>query len=102
VGVDLLDVQVDREAHTGGIQIGFLLTERAFVTVEILSQDGRRVAVVAANQQESIGRHRYLWDGRHQAGGRPGPGCYTVRISAEPTYSSYHYFQKVIERKVRL
>jgi DNA-binding beta-propeller fold protein YncE len=102
VGVDVLDVEVDRDVHTGGFDITFLLTERAFVTVEILDGGGRRVGALAVQKQEPVGRHRYAWDGRAPGGGTLKAGRYTIRITAEPTYSSYHYFQKVIERQIRL
>jgi flagellar hook assembly protein FlgD len=82
--------------------IGFTLTERAYVTVDILDDQGRFLGTLVAKKQEPIGRRGYHWDGRRPGGDRLPGGRYTVRITAEPTYSSYHYFQKVVERGVKL
>jgi len=53
-------------------------------------------------KEEPLGDRKYLWDRRDAAGNLAAPGEYRVKITAEPTYSSYHYFQKVVEKRVKL
>jgi hypothetical protein len=101
VGVDLLDVDVRPAAEGRGCLIRLVLTERAFLTIEIVDDQKRVVAILLSGKQESSGFHQYRWDGQRPGGGSLPTGVYTVRITAEPTYSSYHYFQKVVEKTVR-
>ena len=102
IGVDLLDVRVDPDPAGAGWMIHFFLTERGYVTVEVRDQEGRTVGQLASGRQMSIGPHDIRWDGRRPGGRSLPEGFYTVRITAEPTYSSYHYFHKTVDRQVRL
>jgi flagellar hook assembly protein FlgD len=72
------------------------------VTVEIRDQENRTVGQLASGRQMSIGPHDIRWDGRCPGGRALPEGSYTVRIIAEPTYSSYHYFHRTVDRQVRL
>ena len=101
VGVDLLDVGATHQPAGDEVDIRLLLTERAYLTVEIRDADGELVKTILDRKQEPIGRHLYRWDGRDTGGALSSPGQYTVRIIAEPTYSSYRYFEKVVEKKIR-
>jgi hypothetical protein len=102
IGVDLLDVGIDSDHSNSGFIIRFFLTERAYVTIEVRDEEDHLVGVLAANQQWSTGRHRVPWGGRRPGGGTLPAGWYTVRITAEATYSSYHYFQKTVSERIRL
>ncbi len=102
VGVDLLCPQIRSVEERGGLTISFVLTERAYLTVEIRDDHGDLVKALIVNKQEPIGSCEYRWDGRGVGGEVVPPGQYRVRIVAEPTYSSYHYFRKIIEERVKL
>ena len=102
VGVDLLCPQIRSVGERGGLTISFVLTERAYLTVEIRDDHGDLVKALIVNKQEPIGSCEYRWDGRGVGGEMVPPGQYRVRIVAEPTYSSYHYFRKIIEERVKL
>jgi DNA-binding beta-propeller fold protein YncE len=102
IGVDLLDVGIEPDLSGEGFQIHFFLTERAYVSVEVRDDREQVVGVLMANRQQSIGPHNVRWDGRGSGARTLSEGWYTVRITAEPTYSSYHYFQKVVNRRVKL
>ncbi len=101
IGVDLLDVGIEPQSSGLGFIIRFFLTERAFVTIEILDQGERLVGVLVSDRQQSIGRHEIRWDGLRPGGGSLPSGECTVRITAEPTYSSYHYFKKTVDVAVK-
>ena len=102
IGIDLLDVEVASNPAGSGWMIRFLLTERGYVTVEVLDQEGSPVVLLVSNRQMSSGPHDVRWDGRRSGGGSLPEGLYTVRMKAEPTYSSYHYFHKTVERPITL
>ena len=102
VGVDLLNVEVSPSSEERGIEIRFFLTERAYLTVDIWGEHGRLVNTVVAGKGEPIGNGEYWWSGRDAQGTVLPSGQYKVRIVAQPTYSSYHYFQKVVEKRVKL
>ncbi len=102
VGVDVLDLQVYRDSRGLGFVIRYFLTERAYVTVEIQDRHGKSVRALLARKEEPIGHREYRWDGRDSQGKALPPGGYTVKMVAEPTYSSYRYFQKVLEERIRL
>jgi len=101
IGVDLLDAGIEPDPSGSGFVIHFFLTERAFVTAEVLDRGEGLVGVLVSNRQQSSGRHEIRWDGLRPGGGSLPPGGYTVRITAEPTYSSYHYFQKTVDVPVK-
>jgi len=101
IGIDLLDVQVYPDPAGSGWLVHFFLTERGYVTVEIRDREDRPSGLLVSQTQMPSGPHDLRWDG-HGAGGVNLPkGFYTVRITAEPTYSSYHYFHKTVERRIR-
>jgi len=100
IGVDVLDVRVDPDPAGRGWLIHFFLTERGFVTVEIRNSEDRQIGLLVSHRQMAIGGHDVRWDGRRPGGASLPEGSYTVRITAEPTYSSYHYFAKTVERRI--
>jgi hypothetical protein len=96
IGIDVLDAGIDRNPAGSGWLIHFYLTERGYVTVEIRDGENRPAGLLVSNRQMSIGPHDLRWDGRRPGGGPLPEGPCTVRITAEPTYSSYHYFKKTV------
>lgn len=102
VGVDLLHVEVGPSSGEEGIKIRFFLTERAYLTVDIWEDHGGLVKTLVAGKEEPIGNGEYWWNGRDAQDAALPSGQYKVRIVAEPTYSSYHYFQKIVEKRVKL
>lgn len=102
VGVDILHLEVCLNLEGEGIVVRFFLTERAYLTVNIWDDHGELVKSLFSEKMEPLGSREYRWDGRDMSGEMVAPGQYRVRIVAEPTYSSYHYFQKVVERRVKL
>lgn len=102
VGVDLLRVDVRPSSTKRGLLIRFFLTERAYLTIDIWDDQGELIKTLMAEKIEPLGRREHLWDGRDAGGNVVPAGQYRVRIMAEPTYSSYHYFRKVVEKRVKL
>jgi hypothetical protein len=102
VGVDLLRVEVQPSSTEKGLLIRFFLTERAYLRMDIWDDQGELVRILAAEKIEPLGRREHLWDGRNARGDVVPSGLYRVRIIAEPTYSSFRYFQKVVEKRVKL
>jgi flagellar hook assembly protein FlgD len=100
--VDLLHVEVDPSFGGEGIKIGFLLTERAYLTVDIWDNHGGLVKTLVAEKEVPIGNREYRWNGLDAQGKEMPPGQYRVRIVAQPTYSSRHYFQRIVEKRVKL
>jgi hypothetical protein len=60
--------------------IGFSLSERGPVTIEVFGADGRLVRVLVDKVLDP-GGHRALWDGRDHRGVRVAPGTYFYRMS---------------------
>jgi len=102
VGVDVLRVEVGQNSGEGKVKIRFFLTERAYLTIDIWDDRGEKIKTLVTAKEEPLGDRKYLWDRRDAAGNLAAPGEYRVKITAEPTYSSYHYFQKVVEKRVKL
>jgi hypothetical protein len=102
VGVDLMRVEVGPSSGEEGISIRFFLTERAYLTVDIWDSQGELIKTLVAEKEAAIGIGEYWWNGRDAQGDVMSPGQYRVRIVAEPTYSSYHHFQKIVEKRVKL
>jgi hypothetical protein len=102
VGVDLLRVEVSQNSRAEKVKIRFFLTERAYLTIDIWDDHGERIKTLVTAKIEPLGDRTYFWDGRDATGNLAAPGEYRVKITAEPTYSSYHYFQKVVEKRIKL
>ena len=101
IGIDLLDVRVDPDPAGRGWIVHFFLTERGYVTVEIRDRENGLAGLLVSNRQMASGPHDVRWDEGSAGGAGPPDDRYTVRITAEPTYSSYHYFKKTVERRIR-
>jgi streptogramin lyase len=102
VGVDLLRVEVNPIFGEEGIKINFFLTERAYLTVDIWDNHGKLVKTLVVEKEAPIGSGEYRWNGLNAQGEAMPPGQYKLRIVAQPTYSSYHYFQRLVEKRVKL
>jgi hypothetical protein len=61
--------------------VRFTLPEAMDATVEILSVDGRRVAVLAGGRRFVAGENVVRWDGRNAAGSPVASGVYLFRIT---------------------
>jgi hypothetical protein len=107
IGTEILDLEATPasfEPGTGEVHLSYFLTETARVTVELLDRRGRLVHTLVEGRRRAIGRNRERWDGTTGGRGRePVPrGRYTLRITAQPTYSSGKYFQDTAEIEIML
>jgi DNA-binding beta-propeller fold protein YncE len=124
IGTEILDLEAAPASFEAGaeeVTVSYYLTETARVTVELLDDRGRVVHTLVESRRRAIGPNRERWDGipgrpprrapRDQtrdstAGDRPPgplpPGPYTLRVTAQPTYSSGKYFQDTAEIEIML
>ncbi len=58
------------------------LNRPASITLQVLSEDGRRQVTLIRNRRRSARRHRFFWDGYNAAGNPVAPGEYTIQASA--------------------
>ncbi|MFQ6003400.1 MAG: NHL repeat-containing protein, partial [Candidatus Zixiibacteriota bacterium] len=112
VGTDILNPSVNYEK--GHLKIDYFLTEPSFVSIDILDGktnkivrnvtkkafrfSGRRTEFLSEGAISSS-RHRNRYPNRSR---KLSPGRYRVRVKIEPTYSSYHYFSKTIEKEIEI
>jgi len=97
IGTEILGLEAtppSLEPGAGEVSLSYYLTETAKVTVDLLDRRGRVVHTLVDGRRRAVGRNLERWDG---TSGRPaGPlpaGRYTLRVTAQPTYSSGKYFQ---------
>lgn len=94
VGVDVKNFKLSVDEKNRKINVSFLLTEHAYMTVTIESK----------KDSWKLSERKRIREGeRNESFDIPlsiSPGSYTIKFVFEATYSSYKYFQKTIERKV--
>ena len=106
IGTEIRDLAADPASFkpgSGEVHLSYYLTETSRVTVELLDGRERPVATIVDGRRRSIGPNRERWDGTAGRPPRPvPPGRYTVRVTAQPTYSSGKYFQDTDDIEVIL
>jgi len=119
IGTDCFDFSVTHDTARGLFRFRYFLTEPSFVTTDILDSKQRLVTRLWTRQFRRSGRQTDYWSGRiwtvadsvfirekltrsplYQKGKQIPPGKYIVKYKIEPTYSSYHYFEKIITAKL--
>jgi flagellar hook assembly protein FlgD len=63
------------------VELGFALSEKQDVNIDVYDISGRRVRTLQ-NGILSAGENRVHWDGRTDGGARVSEGIYVVRMSA--------------------
>jgi hypothetical protein len=62
--------------------IAYSLATQTHVTLALFSVTGQRIRTLV-NQVEAAGRHRVVWDGAGQSGGKVTPGVYFYRLHTD-------------------
>lgn len=120
IGTDVFDLAAATVPGKNLFQFSYFLTEPAFVTTDILDLAGRLITRLWQKQFKVSGQQCDYWSGRigsladsvfikenrkpspqYQPGQLIPPGTYLVRMQIEPTYSSYHYFKKVMTARLK-
>jgi DNA-binding beta-propeller fold protein YncE len=92
-GADAVSLTAGQEERK--IRIRFFLTERAYVSAEILDSAGRTVKKLAENQDLEIGKQELDWSPEPAAK----PGDYRLKMRVMATYSSRDRIAKEIIRE---
>lgn len=71
----------DRDRKARSVRLGYTLTKRARVGIEVLNAQGDVVRTRGARVQ-SKGKREWTWDGRGDAGSFVAPGSYTLVLTA--------------------
>ena len=115
IGTDCFDFKVTKSSDQELHQFSYFLTEPSFVTTDILDEKNRLVTRLWTRQFRTSGMKQDFWTGRiyevadsvfvkENVKASPyyrkyqiiAPGKFKVKYRIEPTYSSYHYFEKII------
>ncbi len=118
VGTDCFNFKVQTRPDQNIFEFKYFLTEPSFVTTDILDDKHLLVSRLWTKQFHYCGWQTDYWGGRIwsvpdsifvKENYKPSPlyqkhktipdGKYFVRYKIEPTYSSYHYFEKKIARE---
>lgn len=118
IGTDCLDFSVTAHHNKSMFRFNYFLTEPSFVTTDILDEKQRFITRLWTKQFRRSGKGSDYWGGQIRAVEdsilirekyEPSPlfnkvkfipsGKYIVKYRIEPTYSSYHYFEKIITSK---
>lgn len=115
IGTDCFNFQVTTQANQAIFEFKYFLTEPSFVTTDILDEKDLLVTRLWTKQFRTTGWQKDYWGGRIwtiadsvfvKENYKPSPlyqklkiippGKYKIKYIIEPTYSSYHYFKKII------
>ena len=118
VGTDILDLESNRLADKGVVELDFTLTEPTFITLKVEGNGLKRKTIFEKRKYFTGPRKIYL-DGnwnvvanskienlRHHGNSlnskftKVEPGKYKFKIKVESTYSSYKYFSKEVETSI--
>ncbi len=83
------------------VEINMYLTERTYAKIEVLSDD-EVIREVYEHKRLHQGAVSVDWDMKDASGDRVHPGEYTIRMTYEPTYSSYGFFDDEISTKIKI
>jgi len=118
IGTDYFDFSVTKHSSRNLLQFKYLITEPSFVTTDILDSEKRLITRLWTKQFRRSGKQTDYWSGRIWTVAnsvfikekyKPSPlyqkmkilpsGKYIIKYKIEPTYSSFHYFEKIITRE---
>lgn len=116
VGTDCFNFDVKTSPKNKNIFFEYFLTEPSFITTDILDKDKRLVTRLWAKRFKKTGKQVDAWSGKIYALAdslkekykistissnfkKAPPGNYIVKYKIEPTYSSYHYFEKNVTKE---
>lgn len=117
IGTDVRDVRAEVDSARGLISLSYFLTEPAYIALRVKTPDGRETQPlkkvwrpsganlewIAGDGQSISGRVTSRNDNTHLAGVAPvSAGNYTLSLKIQPTYSSFGYFEKDFELRVRV
>lgn len=119
IGTDVKNLQASRDAD-GFLTIDYFLTERSYVTLEVLDSRGKLITTVMYESTRDAGQNRErfsgdwqplpfvfedgtrVYDSRRYTNLPKGDGQeIRLRFTFSATYSSYKYFSKKMEVRVR-
>ena len=104
VGCDIAGFEIamgeDRNGNDAAI-VDVTLTDRGYVTIAI-EKDGQPVRKFLEHKRFNQGIRTVKWDLKDDSGARVPAGEYRFELLLEPTYSSYGYFDKTIEKKAMI
>lgn len=113
VGTDVRDFRAARHNSPGLLELDYFLTEASYVKIEVLDAQKKILATVMEKILSMPGARQEFVDGNWRPvdaellGSTIGattpplkPGNYTIRLTVQPTYSSYKHFERKIETSV--
>ena len=117
VGTDCFNFEVKTLTNNNNILFEYFLTEPSFITTDILDKDKKLVTRLWTKRFKKTGRQVDVWSGKLYAFAdslkekykistissnlkNVPPGNYIVKYKVEPTYSSYHYFEKIVIKEI--
>jgi hypothetical protein len=117
VGTDCFNFEVKRLTNNNNILFEYFLTEPSFITTDILDKDKKLITRLWTKRFKKTGRQVDVWSGKLYAFAdslkekykistissnlkNVPPGNYIVKYKVEPTYSSYHYFEKIVMKEL--
>ncbi len=116
VGTDCFDLNVKPSQKNNSIIFEYFLTEPSFITTDILDEDKKLVTRLWTKRFKKTGKQVDAWAGKIYAFAdslkekykistissnfkKVPSGNYIVKYKVEPTYSSYHYFEKILSKE---
>lgn len=118
IGTDVYHFKAAQLSDQDVWQFSYFLTEPSFITTDILDEKNRLITRLWTKQFHASGEQHDVWSGRiwtvadsvfikeniepsplYQSGKMIAAGKYIVKYRIEPTYSSYHYFEKIVKQK---
>jgi hypothetical protein len=113
VGTDVSDFKAAPHNSPALLRLDYFLTEASYVKIEVLDAQKKLLATAMEKILRMPGARTEWLDGNWRPvdeellnslirAATPGvqPGNYTIRLTAQPTYSSYKHFEKRVEASV--
>jgi len=104
IGTDIASLETENSENRDGekvIKINLVVTDRSYISIDI-SRDGKPVRELFYRKRLKQGKNILTWDLRDDNDLPVSPGTYDISFTLEPTYSSFDYFEKSINRRVTL
>lgn len=113
VGTDVSDFTAELHESSALLRLDYFLTEASYVKIEVLDAQKKMLATVMEKILRMPGARQEFVDGNWRpvdaellgsaiGATKPAlkPGSYILRLTLQPTYSSYKHFEKSVETKV--